>query len=59
MADNNRNPQQQPNDPQRRAPDQQQRQGEARPNEQGREEQGRNYGGQANQQDDQVRRGER
>jgi len=57
MADNNRNPQQQQNDPQRRAPGQQQQQGQ--PRQPGQNEQGRNPGGQANQQDDNVRRGDR
>jgi hypothetical protein len=53
MADNNRNPQQQ-NDQQRPAPGQQQRQGEPR-----QDEQGRNPGGQANPQEENVRRGDR
>lgn len=54
MAEQDRNPQQQQGDQQRRAPDQQQQQkgGERQT------EQGRNPGGQANQQDN-VQRGDR
>lgn len=44
MADNNRNPPQQQNDPARQAPGQQQQQGQPKPN-----EQGRNPGGQGDQ----------
>jgi hypothetical protein len=54
MAEQNRNPQQQPQDQQRQAPGQQQQQGQPKQN-----EQGRNPGGQANPQDENVRRGDR
>ena len=58
MADNDRNPQQQ-NDQQRRAPGQQQQQGQPRQDGTRQDERGRNPGGQANQLDDSVRRGDR
>lgn len=56
MADNNRDPQQQQNDQQRRAPDQQQQQGQPRQNPNA---PARDPGGQANPQDENVRRGDR